>query len=78
VLAWNVLKVIGVDVEALEDERTTHISLEIDPDDFNLEEGDLMSVTLVLEQKEDVLWLPPQAIRTFEGRRFVIVQQDGF
>jgi multidrug efflux pump subunit AcrA (membrane-fusion protein) len=32
----------------------------------------------VLEQKEDVLWLPPQAIRTFEGRKFVVVQEDGF
>ena len=37
--------------------------------------GDLMRVTIVLERKSDVLWLPPQAIRTFEGRRFVLVQQ---
>jgi multidrug efflux pump subunit AcrA (membrane-fusion protein) len=22
-----------------------------------------------------VLWLPPQAIRTFEGRKFVVVQE---
>lgn len=26
-----------------------------------------------LERKDDVLWLPPQAVRTFEGRRFVVV-----
>ena len=37
-----------------------------------------MRVTVILEQKDDVLWLPPQAIRTFEGRRFVVVQADGF
>jgi len=38
--------------------------------------GDLAQVTVVLEDKKDVLWLPPQAIRNFEGRKFVIVQ-DG-
>ena len=38
--------------------------------------GDLSRVTVVLERKDNVLWLPPQAIRTFEGRRFVVVQ-DG-
>ena len=37
-----------------------------------------MRVTVVLEQKDDVLWLPPQAIRTFEGRKFVVVQADGY
>jgi len=68
----------GVDVEALEEERTTRIALEIDPDDFSLEDGDLMRVNIVLDHKQDVIWLPPQAIRTFEGRRFVIVQEEGF
>ena len=29
----------------------------------------------VLERKEDVLWLPPAAIRTFEGRKFVVIQE---
>ncbi|UCC61429.1 MAG: secretion protein HlyD, partial [Anaerolineae bacterium] len=27
------------------------------------------------EEKDDVLWLPPAAIRTFQGREFVIVQE---
>jgi multidrug efflux pump subunit AcrA (membrane-fusion protein) len=34
-------------------------------------------VNVVLERKDDVLWLPPQAIRTFEGRKFVVVQEEG-
>jgi multidrug efflux pump subunit AcrA (membrane-fusion protein) len=38
--------------------------------------GDLVRATAVLESREDVLWLPPQAVREFEGRKFVIVQ-DG-
>jgi multidrug efflux pump subunit AcrA (membrane-fusion protein) len=29
-----------------------------------------------VEHKQDVLWLPPQAVRKFEGREFVVVQ-DG-
>jgi len=33
-------------------------------------------VIVVLEEKDDVLWIPPEAIRTFQGRQFVIVQ-DG-
>jgi multidrug efflux pump subunit AcrA (membrane-fusion protein) len=37
--------------------------------------SDLMRVTALLQRKSDVLWLPPQAIRTFEGRRFVVVQE---
>ncbi len=32
-------------------------------------------VSIVLERKENVLWLPPEAIRSFEGRRFVIVRE---
>lgn len=38
--------------------------------------GDLIRATVVLESREDVLWLPPQAVREFEGRKFVVVQ-DG-
>jgi hypothetical protein len=36
----------------------------------------MVSVNLVLEHEEDVLWLPLQAVREFEGRYFVIVR-DG-
>ena len=35
-----------------------------------------MSIEVIIEQKQDVLWLPPQAIRKFEGRKFVVLQ-DG-
>ncbi len=36
--------------------------------------GDLVRVRVVIESKDNVLWLPPQAIRVFEGRQFVVVQ----
>ena len=38
--------------------------------------GDLVDVTVTVERKDDVLWLPPQAIRNFNGRRFAVIQ-DG-
>lgn len=63
--------------EGLENEDTsTRISLEQEIDELGLSDGDLVRIEAVLERKADVLWLPPQAVRTFDGRRFVVVQ-DG-
>lgn len=44
-------------------------------EDVELELGELATVVIVLEEKEDVLWLPPAAIRSFQGRNFVVVQE---
>lgn len=41
-----------------------------------LEVGDLGRVTITLAKKDAALWLPPQAVRAFEGRRFVVLK-DG-
>ena len=43
---------------------------------LDLDVGDLVQVVLTLSRKDDALWLPPQAVRAFEGRRFVVVK-DG-
>jgi hypothetical protein len=40
-----------------------------------LELGELATVIILLEQKEDVLWLPPAAIRSFQGRDFVVIRE---
>ncbi len=40
-----------------------------------LQLGDLVKVTVIVTRKDEALWLPPQAIRTFEGRRFVVVKE---
>jgi RND family efflux transporter MFP subunit len=70
----------GGSATGLEDEdRTTHVKAdfrELEPAPSGaggVEPGDLVRVTVVLERKEDVLWLPPAAIRTYEGREFVVV-----
>jgi RND family efflux transporter MFP subunit len=54
----------------------SHIELNTSEIETGFELGDLVRVTVVLERKEDVIWIPPQAIRTFEGRNFVLLQ-DG-
>jgi multidrug efflux pump subunit AcrA (membrane-fusion protein) len=38
--------------------------------------GDRVEIDLVLARHDDVLWLPPAALREFQGRYFVVVQ-DG-
>jgi multidrug efflux pump subunit AcrA (membrane-fusion protein) len=58
-----------------EADKRTHITF--DPQDIKLEPGDLVKVIVTLERKEDALWLPPAAIRTFAGRKFVVVQDEG-
>ena len=63
----------GATVE--EADKLTHISF--DPLDLDLEAGDLVKVIVTLERKDDALWLPPAAIRTFAGRQFVVVEEEG-
>jgi len=59
-------------------DSSTRISLDVDPAEVGLELHDLVQITVVLERKAGVLWLPPQALRRFEGRDFVVVQEaDG-
>jgi len=55
-------------------DEATRIALD-DPD-VTLEIGELATVIILLEQKDDVLWLPPAALRSFQGRDFVVIQ-DG-
>ena len=52
-------------------EKVVRISIDSDTE---LTLGELAEVTITLQEKEDVLWLPPAAIRKFQGRNFVVVQ----
>ncbi len=69
----------GGGVQALEEaDKSTRIQADLAalPAGQALKLGDLVKATVVLERKADVLWLPPAAIRTFSGRKFVLIQ-DG-
>jgi len=60
-----------------DDDQSTRITLEgIDPVEKGWRIGDRLRITTELERSEATLWLPPQAVRTFEGRSFVVIQ-DG-
>lgn len=50
------------------------IALDQTPSDLGYNLGDQVNMVITLEKKENVLWLPPQAVRDFSGRKFVIVQ----
>jgi multidrug efflux pump subunit AcrA (membrane-fusion protein) len=63
----------GSSLEATD--RKTRMSF--DPQDLDLKPGDLVKVDVTIEQKTDALWLAPAAIRTFAGRSFVVVRENG-
>lgn len=43
-----------------------------------IKDGDLARCLITTARKADALWLPPQAVRNFQGRRFVVVKEaDG-
>ncbi len=51
-------------------DQTVRVAATLD----NAELGGLIQIVMPLQTRENVLWLPPEAIRTFQGRTFVIVQ----
>ncbi len=63
----------GTTVDTGDDDTAVHVAIEGDVD---MTLGELATVSIVLQEKENVLWLPPAAIRTYQGRDFVVVQLD--
>jgi hypothetical protein len=52
----------------------SRVHVTLDQEAIELEIGVLADITVVLQEKENVLWLPPAALRIFQGRNFVIVE----
>lgn len=57
-------------------DKSTRISIVEAAQDAGFALGDLVRVKVELERKDNVLWVPPQALRIFDGRRFALLQ-DG-
>ncbi len=55
---------------------SAQIMFDQSPTELGYKVGDMVNMTITLEKKTGTLWLPVQAVREFEGRYFVIVQ-DG-
>jgi multidrug efflux pump subunit AcrA (membrane-fusion protein) len=65
----------GSTISSDEDDK---VRIAIDQADAALEIGELATVIIVLEEKADVVWLPPAALRSFQGRDFVVIKEaDG-
>ncbi len=59
-----------------DEDETTHIALDEVASGTGYDVGELIRVTVAVERRDNALWLPPEAVRTFEGRKFVVVR-DG-
>ena len=57
-------------------DQSTHVSTDESISDLGLKLGDMVRIKVVLQYNASALWLPPQAIRTFDNRKFVVIQ-DG-
>ncbi len=55
---------------------STRVVLDSSEEQAKLENGQSADIKIVLAHKTNVLWIPPAALRTFQGRQFVIVQSD--
>jgi RND family efflux transporter MFP subunit len=58
------------------DEGAIHVVLDSPPSASTYQAGDNVTVTVPLASREDVLWLPPDAVRSAGGRTFVIINSD--
>ncbi len=54
-----------------------HVSFDEQPPPDEFRVGDRMAFTVLIEERDDVLWLPVSAIRQFSGRNFIVVQNEG-
>jgi multidrug efflux pump subunit AcrA (membrane-fusion protein) len=63
----------GGEVKVEDRDERAHVTI-FNMENTGLEAGDLVRVTVLIDQSVDALWLPPAAIRTFEGRKFVMVR----
>lgn len=58
------------------DEKTIHVVLDVPPSVDTYQLGDKVTVAIQLASKQNVIWLPPDAIRNAGGRTFVIINTE--
>jgi multidrug efflux pump subunit AcrA (membrane-fusion protein) len=63
------------DLPASED-QLVRVTLSIPPQEAGLSIDDQVEVTVVVAERQDVIWLPAQAVRTFQNNAFVVVRED--
>ncbi|MGB0384606.1 MAG: efflux RND transporter periplasmic adaptor subunit [Ardenticatenaceae bacterium] len=60
-----------------ETDESTRIAFDNTKESESFDLGERVEVVVVVTRREDTLWLPPAAIRTFNGRHFVVIQEGG-
>jgi multidrug efflux pump subunit AcrA (membrane-fusion protein) len=63
-----------IPLSARDADQTTRVAASLDLTAPDLQTGQVIEVEMALQVREDVLWLPPAAIRTFQNRTFVVLQ----
>jgi hypothetical protein len=58
------------------DDQLVRVTLSIPPQEASLSLDDQVEVTVVVAERQDVIWLPAQAIRTFQNNAFVVVREN--
>jgi len=64
------------DAETEEDSSVRITVPALESTDIEYDVGDRLRITVEIDRSEDTLYLPLQAVRTFEGRSFVVVQEE--
>jgi multidrug efflux pump subunit AcrA (membrane-fusion protein) len=59
-----------VPLSAREADQTTRVAAQLN----SLQSGTIVELKLPKKVRQNVLWLPPVAVRTFQGRNFVVLQ----
>jgi multidrug efflux pump subunit AcrA (membrane-fusion protein) len=65
----------GSSTEETETDTRTKFSFDNLEDAAAFNSGDRVDIQIVITEKDDVLFLPPSAVRDFNGRKFVVVQE---
>ena len=59
------------------DNLDNNVHLQLEDETIPLVLNDAVGVTITIDEREDVLWLPKAALRTFQGETFVYVEIGG-
>ena len=63
-----------IPLDPREADQTTRVAASLE----GILTGQLIEITMPLQVRKNVLWLPPAAVRTFQNRTYIVIQtQDG-
>jgi multidrug efflux pump subunit AcrA (membrane-fusion protein) len=71
------IRLLPLSSEAGDQEGDQVAYITLDDPDVPLTLGEAATIVIEVERREDALWIPPAALRTFQGRDFVFVLENG-